>query len=283
MAFLLRHNMTKSQFQEHVDSDLLEAGARLGIEIRNEFPPDPTRYNQDLFKITTVTSYHIDGQTYYTVLYNVGEPLGFYPYIGLTLQNINKDESSATAKCPTCVNAFTVNDTDYYNTVWNATPYGCPVDWIRDLEIIGVDAFMNKHDDRVKAGYRPLWVSGFGSTEHKFATLWNKKSAAEGGALKVNLKAADLTNEIDKSLAQGLQPVLINGYAIKGTSWYVAIFEPVGKDGKTTARYGMTELEYKSYEDQQTCAGYNPVHISAWTERQVRGREGVRFAAVWKK
>eukprot|EP00877_Chromochloris_zofingiensis_P008319 jgi/Chrzof1/3740/Cz13g07060.t1 len=40
----------------------------------------------------------------------------------------------------------------------------------------------------------------------------------------------------------------------------------------------MTESEYQSYKKQQLCAGYTPVHISAWS---VGGQ--VRFAAIWKK
>eukprot|EP00877_Chromochloris_zofingiensis_P004386 jgi/Chrzof1/13949/Cz08g19030.t1 len=278
--FLLRHYMTVNQ--------------SIDLDNKHYTVKDTNGQYRIKMAIRTVTSYVISGQIYYTALYYgrvMGKSESYYPYTsyfpshGSALPDVARKMNHTRSLGWSCsgINAVTVSNQNYYTAWWEKNTGSSlrdTTDYRVDYDITGIDSFMNKHNEHVKAGCRASWVTGFGSTEHKFATIWKKQSA---GQVKVNLKAADLTKEIDKYLAQGWHPVLINGYAIKGTSWYVAIFEPVGKDAKNTARFGMTESEYKSYQDQQICAGYTAVHISVWTETQDKGREGLRYAAIWRK
>eukprot|EP00877_Chromochloris_zofingiensis_P013840 jgi/Chrzof1/870/Cz01g32050.t1 len=285
--FLLRHNMTDYQVTDHWNKEVLDNLSRMQKAVGASFyktPFDSKDFKAKSFRITTVTSYYINGRTYYTALYNGNRTTGGRPMLGVPEQILVGWKSRLNGYCPGWINAFTVNDKNYYNALWEKPSCDdCPRDWILDHEIIGVAAFQDKHNELKKAGYRALWVSGYGSTEHKFAAIRKEARIREKWALHHNMRASDLIKQINISKAKGWHPVLINGYAIKGATWYVAILEPVGSDGNNTARYGMTESEYKSYEEQQVCAGYTPVHISTWMERQDRGREGVRFAAIWKQ
>eukprot|EP00877_Chromochloris_zofingiensis_P001538 jgi/Chrzof1/11385/Cz05g34250.t1 len=230
--------------------------------------------------MATVSGYAVNGKTYYAALF-IGKLSGVWDHVWGKPSEVHDTYETGIAEkdfCPSWISAFSVDDEDYYNSLWEKPTKGCLNDWLTDHEIVGVNDFQDKVDEHIKAGYRLFWVTGFGSTDHKFATIWKKERLEEGWAVHHNMRAADLQKQITKYLSEGWQPVLIDGYAIKGTTWYVAIFEPVGDDGKNTGRYGMTESEYQSYVVQQICAGYTPVHISAWTV----GKE-IRFSAIWKK
>eukprot|EP00877_Chromochloris_zofingiensis_P008321 jgi/Chrzof1/3742/Cz13g07080.t1 len=257
-AFILKQGMTESQYKDEY-----------------------TKAKQQGVRVATVSGYDIDGKAYYAALF-IGKPAANLDHVWSQTYEAHQahtNDMNNKSFCPSWLSAFTLDDQDYYNTLWEKAANGCPPNWAIHDRAIGIDHMEEIHKDNRNAGYRPFWVTGFGSTEHKFATIWKKERTWEAWAMMFNMRAADLQGQIDGFLAQGLQPVLINGYGIKGVSWYVAIFETIGDDGtKNIYRFGMTEPEYQSYQDQQTCAGYTPVHISAWTVG-----DQIRFAAIWKK
>eukprot|EP00877_Chromochloris_zofingiensis_P006449 jgi/Chrzof1/2057/Cz11g01100.t1 len=234
-----------------------------------------------VMRVAAVSAYFLNGTAYYAALF-IGEATSskFHQMWGWAMTETTTTAKNLTEEglCPSWINVFTNNNgTDRVTWLWEKPANGCPVEWL-SIQIIGIDAFNDAFNKHVKAGYRASWVSGYGSNEHMFSIIWKKERSQEEWKMHHYMRAALLQVRIDTYRAQGLHPVLINGYAIKNTTWYVAIFEKVGDAENVTANFGMTEPEYQSYELFHYCTGYTPVHISAWTE----GKE-VRFAAIWKK
>eukprot|EP00877_Chromochloris_zofingiensis_P013817 jgi/Chrzof1/868/Cz01g32030.t1 len=242
-AFILKHGMTEFQY-------------------RDEY----TRAEKQNMRVATVSGYGMNGKPYYAALFVGKLPANRRHVWGQSKKahiefRVDVDWEDL---CPSWVNTFTINDTDYYNSMWEKPAIGCPDDNIVALEVVGEKAFQDDYDNNTKEGFQPFWVSGYGSKDPKFATIWKKRYREPYKDVRMVItRGAGLQQQINYHLTRGWQPVLINGNGINNTSWYGAIFSPVGDGARNTFRYGMTESEYQNHKDQQTCAGYTPVHISA--------------------
>eukprot|EP00877_Chromochloris_zofingiensis_P008317 jgi/Chrzof1/3739/Cz13g07050.t1 len=151
-------------------------------------------------RVATVSGYDINGKTYYAALF-IGKLSGPWDNVWGQPSKAHDTYETGILKegfCPSWTSAFTINDRDYFNSMWEKPASGCPRDWVTDHEIVGVEAFQGKVDQYVKERLRPFWATGFGSTEHKFATIWKKQRVAEEWAISANLVAAGLQKQLTK-------------------------------------------------------------------------------------
>lgn len=137
-------------------------------------------------------------------------------------------------------------------------------------------AYQDEFNKWVGQGYRLTYVSGYevnGSA--RYAAIWDKASGPAWVA-RHGLTSAQYQAEFNTWVAQGFRPVLVNGYGVGGSDYYVAIFEKSNAGGAWVARHGMSATQYQAEFDKWTGQGFRPLHISAYT---VAGQ--ARFAAVW--
>src|SRR5262245_39443893 len=101
------------------------------------------------------------------------------------------------------------------------------------------DEYQNTFNDLVGQGYRLNWVSGYTiNDEPRFAAIFEKKSSAAWVAHH-GMTSAQYQQNFNKYVGQGYRLVLVNGYTVKGTDYYVAIWDK-SPSGQWVARHGMT-------------------------------------------
>jgi hypothetical protein len=147
--------------------------------------------------------------------------------------------------------------------------------WVARHDLTGAQ-YQLEFDKWTGLGYRPTYVSGYAvGGSARYAAVWDKAPGAPMVA-RHGLTAAQYQAEFNKWTQLGYRPVLVNGYGVGATDYYVALFEKSSAGGAWVARHGLTGAQYQTEFNNLTGQGYRPLHISAYT---VAGQP--RFAAIW--
>ncbi len=120
-------------------------------------------------------------------------------------------------------------------------------------------------------------VSGYGGASARYAALWVKPQTAPAWEARHGLTAAQYQTIFNQLVAQGFQPVLVNGYASPAGARFACIFQK-GITEAFEARHGLTPAQYQTTFDQLVGQGFVLDWVSAYDDS---GQ--VRFAAIWRK
>ena len=93
----------------------------------------------------------------------------------------------------------------------------------------------------------------------------------------LGITGSQYQSEYDTQTENGYRLVHLDGYAIRGTAYYAAIWEE--KTGpQLEARHHMTGEEYQTEYDEQNKNGYRLVHLDGYGVGAT-----AYFAAIWEK
>jgi CubicO group peptidase (beta-lactamase class C family) len=147
--------------------------------------------------------------------------------------------------------------------------------WVARHNLTG-DQYQTEFNKWVGQGYRLTYVNGYAvGSEARYAAVWDKVSTTAAWTARHGLTSAQYQTEFNALTAQGYRPILVSGYGVSGVAYYAAIFEKSSVSG-WIARHDMTAAQYQTEFNNQTAAGYRPLHISAFS---VGGQD--RYAAIW--
>jgi len=137
-------------------------------------------------------------------------------------------------------------------------------------------AYQNEFTKWVGAGYRLTYVSGYSVNNQDFYAATWELSSGPGWFARHAMTAAQYQTEMNNQVANGLHPVLVNGYTVNGVDLYAAIWEG-GPVNAWIARHGMTAAQYQTEFNNQAANGYRLIHVSGY------GGSTETFAAIWQQ
>ena len=142
---------------------------------------------------------------------------------------------------------------------------------------LGAADYQKEMDKQVKAGFRLTCVSGHEfEGEARYAAVWEKRKGPEWVAHH-GLNATDFQKAFDKLAGEGYRPVWVNGYTVRNTDLYAAIWEK--RDGPAwAARHGLNAASYQKAFDKFAAEGYRPTCVCGYGSK---GED--RYAAIWEK
>ncbi|EHL03782.1 hypothetical protein M7I_0099 [Glarea lozoyensis 74030] len=137
-------------------------------------------------------------------------------------------------------------------------------------------------NDFASQGYRITWISGYTiNNVATYAVIFEKKPTA-AWVSRIQMTAAQYQSNFNTYIAQGYRPILVNGYNVGGTDYYVAIWDASPAPGAWIARHGLTAADYQTQFTANTAAGYYPFHISGYSIGP-DATSSPRYAAIWIK
>jgi hypothetical protein len=171
-----------------------------------------------------------------------------------------------------------------YAQLWERPPGGCPA-WELDADVRGLASFQSTFDRRVKAGFRPVHVSGWaagGGDDHAFAAVWRRvESETETAFVLLHnvTGSAELASRARSLAREGWAPTVISGYGAGGADWYVSLWLPRPPRAAFDWRANLTREQHGRYAAAMRCAGFIPTHLSAYAV----GGGAPRFASIWRR
>jgi len=192
--------------------------------------------------------------------------------------SLDEDYSAKNYRLKTWLPTFRILSDHVDSTLRKMPPLKprTPIPWVA-RQGLSAQEYQAAFDRWLQAGYRLKYVSGYESGgEERFAAIWDQSTGPEWTA-RYGMSSEDYQRELEAQRNRGFRPVLVNGYTLKGTDRYVAIWE---KDSgvEWIARHGLTSSQYQQEFDQHFAQGYRLVHISGYA---VGGEP--RYATIWDK
>lgn len=138
--------------------------------------------------------------------------------------------------------------------------------------------YQQEVDKWTAQGYRPIQVSGFGtSAGPRYAAIFEKKTGS-GWVARHGLNATQYQQEVNKWVSQGYYLTDVSGYTVNNQDFYTAVFEKPSSVPAWVARHGLTSDQYQAEFNKWSGQGYRLKKVSGYS---LGGQ--ARFAAIWEK
>jgi CubicO group peptidase (beta-lactamase class C family) len=169
------------------------------------------------------------------------------------------------------VNGYTVNGVDYYASIWDKSPSNA---WVARHGLTSSD-YQTAFNNYVSQGYRLKHVSGYTvGNDARYAAIWEKTNDGIEWVARHGMTSSDYQTAFDTYHSQGFRLVLVNGYQVGNTDYYVAIWDK-SSSGPWVARHGLTSDEYQRNFDNNYYQGFVLKTISGYNQAG-------HYAALWE-
>jgi CubicO group peptidase (beta-lactamase class C family) len=171
------------------------------------------------------------------------------------------------------LDGYDVGGTAYYAAIWEQ-------DTGRELVArhrMTSAQYQTEYKQQSKDGYRLVHLDGYAvSDTANYAAIWEKKSGPKL-VVRHRLTGAQFQTENDKQNKNGYKLISVEGYGVKNTAHYAAIWEK-SSGARRTARIGLTPTQYRTEFDKRVKDGYRLLYVSAYN---VGNKD--YYAAIWQK
>ncbi|KAK0734617.1 beta-lactamase/transpeptidase-like protein [Lasiosphaeria miniovina] len=170
------------------------------------------------------------------------------------------------------VNGYNVAGVDYYAAIWDKAATGA---WLARHGMTAAD-YQSAFDTNSKAGYRLVHVSGYSvKNDARYAAIWRKTNDNIPWVARHGMTGSDYQSAFNTYANQGYRLVLVNGYQVGGTDYYVAIWDKAPGAAPWVARHGLTSSQFQAEFDNNLYQGYVPTVVSGYNQAG-------HYAAVWE-
>ena len=157
------------------------------------------------------------------------------------------------------LDGYDVGGTAYYAAIWEQ-------DTGRELVArhrMTSAQYQTEYDEQSKNGYRLVHLDGYrvGDTAY-YAAIWEKKSGPKL-VVRHRLTRAKFQTENDKQTKKGYRLISVEGYGVKNTANFAAIWEK-RSGARPSTRIGLTPRQYRTEFDKRVKDGYRLTYVSAY-------------------
>jgi CubicO group peptidase (beta-lactamase class C family) len=171
------------------------------------------------------------------------------------------------------IDGYDVGGTAYYTAIWEQ---GTGRELLARHRMTGAQ-YQAENKQQSKDGYRLVHLDGYGAADTAYyAAIWEKKSGPKQ-FVRHRMTRAKFQTENDKQAKKGYRLISVEGYGVKNTARYAAIWEK-GSGARPTARIGLTPRQYRTEFDKRVKDGYRLTYASAYN---VGSKD--YYAAIWQK
>jgi len=249
--WVARHALTSAQYQAEWD-----------------------KWSKAGYRLTDVSGYEVQGQARYAALWEQKSGPAQIARHGLSSAQYQAevDKNAKAGWRLVLVNGYGIGNHDYYVAIWEK---GGVLPWVARHGLTSAQ-YQVEFDKNVKAGYRPVHVSGYAvGGQERYAAIWEKRSGPQWLA-RHGLSSSQYQADFDKNVKDGFRPVQISGYGVGSTEKYAAIWEKSGGP-IWAARHALDSAHYQYAFDDLFHSGYRPRRVSGFS---VGGRD--RYAGIWE-
>lgn len=231
--------------------------------------------NQDM-QLVCVSGYDDGGEARYAAIWRkVAAHPGWTARHGLNSAEHQQlfTDLPAQGFFPVLVNGYTVGGDDLFASIWHQ---GNAPEWAARHGLTS-DGYQQAFDDLVGQGFFPVWVSGYGSGDARFAAVFHKPVAVPQMVARHNLTNGDYQGVFNDLTSQGFRPRCVSGYGTSGGDRYAAIFDKPASAPGMQARHGLDAAQYQQLFTDLPPQNLHPIGVNGYN---VGGN--VRFTALWE-
>jgi len=171
------------------------------------------------------------------------------------------------------LDGYDVGGTAYYAAIWEE-------DTGRELVArhrMTSAQYQTEYNQQSKDGYRLVHLDGYGVGDTAYyAAIWEKKSGPKL-VVRHRLTRAKFQTENDKQTKKGYRLISVEGYGVKSTANFAAIWEK-RSGARPSTRIRLTPRQYRTEFDKRVKDGYRLAYVSAYN---VGSKD--YYAAIWQK
>ncbi|CAN5625973.1 hypothetical protein BH09CHL1_BH09CHL1_06750 [soil metagenome] len=226
------------------------------------------------FRLIKLSGYSVNGQDFYASIWDQSPGpawAGIHRVRGADYQGVF-DSLTSQGLRPIDISGYEKDGSDYFAAIFEQSE--APGGWSAAHGVAGAD-YQALFDSNVASGLMPLRVSGYtiGGADY-YASIWigwdGRGWSAVHGLDDAAYRAAWETPSV-----QGKRLVDISGFEIGGSARYAAIWDDTPKAYWIT-NHDLSADSYQSQFDENTAAGYAPIHVAGYG---VAGQ--ARYAGIW--
>ncbi|MGH2549095.1 MAG: serine hydrolase, partial [Thermomicrobiales bacterium] len=226
------------------------------------------------FRLIKISGYSVNGQDFYASIWDQSPGpawAGLHRVPGADYQ-AQFDSLTSQGLRPVDISGYEKDGSDYFAAIFEQSE--APGGWSAAHGVAGAD-YQALFDSNVAGGLMPLRVSGYsiGGADY-YASIWIGWDGRGWSAVH-GLDDASYRAAWDTPSVQGKRLVDISGFEIGGTARYAAIWDDTPKAYWIT-NHDLSADSYQSQFDENTAAGYTPIHVAGYG---VAGE--ARYAGIW--
>jgi CubicO group peptidase (beta-lactamase class C family) len=226
------------------------------------------------FRLIKLSGYSVNGQDFYASIWDQSPGpawAGLHRVPGADYQ-AQFDSLTSQGLRPVDISGYEKDGSAYFAAIFEQSEV--PGGWSAAHGVAGAD-YQALFDSNVANGLMPLRVSGYtiGGADY-YASIWIGWDGRGWSAVH-GLDDASYRAAWDTPSVQGKRLVDLSGYEIGGAARYTAIWDDTPKAYWIT-NHDLSADSYQSQFDENTSAGYAPIHVAGYG---VAGQ--ARYAGIW--
>lgn len=225
------------------------------------------------YRLNWVSGYALNDIPHFAAIFEKKSSPAWVARHGLTSQQYQQafDQYTSQGFHLVLVNGYTVAGVDYYAAIWDKSPTS---PWVARHSMNSSD-YQGAFDRYAKDGYRLVHVSGYSvNNGARYAAIWRKTNDGISWVARHGMTSSDYQSWFNTYRDQGYRLVLVNGYEVAGTDFYVAIWDK-SSSGPWVAHHGMTSDQYQAQFDNNYYQGFRLKVISGYNNAG-------HYAALWE-
>lgn len=235
-AWVTRHNMTGSGYQEQFDNWVRQG-----------------------YRLTYVNCHNYQESVRYNAIWKKTDGNPWQAFHGLTAtQYQNKvDELKTDGFHPVLVNPCNVQGRVYFTAIFEQSN----VAWVARHGMTGSE-YQNEFDTWTGRGYRLTFVAGYQEgNQARYAAIWDNSSGPNWRAAH-GMTNSEYQTQVNTNKEDGYQPILVDGFYIGGTPYFVAIWHKINK--RWSARHNVDIADYQQVFDDHYYEGFEPITVAGY-------------------